>query len=428
MKIFFCNWRGLESNSSRLRSVLFIFFSLSILLFPLGQALRVILPILCLPIIILLYIQDWNNSTLRILPFRWLFIIFIASFIIQLVTSEWLAASWASVKPNLLRGIVLAFVGMEVVRSEKDLRWLIIIFAVTFFYEGLDGVWQVLTGFDYIKHTAIMSGRLTGSLGTYRVGNYMAIIALPAFGIWTLLPMKNNRLRIVAVAVLLSPGLFLWLGSFTRIGYLALLGALYILWICIWTKFSLLKVIVPPMLLLVVLSMFGIARLSWETMLNDPRIELWIRAIEVGKEHLWLGTGSSTFILALKKQGIILQSVPSMDLGHPHNIYIQFFIDGGLIGFTSYILFFVIITLWTLFHIRRGVQKEIQGLFLGCYWQLLSFIWAGWVAYLITGFCGHDFYRTWWLSTAATLLGILIGGCQWGKKDSKKELDSVSLV
>lgn len=416
------NW--LESNFTvtNLRSTLFVLFTLSILLFPLGQALRVILPLLCLPIVTLLYIKDWKNATLRILPIRWLLLIFFVSFIIQLVTSEWLAASWTSVRPNLLRGFILVFVGMEVVRSEKELQWLVIIFAITFFYEGVDGIWQALTGFDYIKHTAIMDGRLTGSLGTYRVGNYMAILALPAFGVWVLLPVKNNRLHIITVTILLSPGLFLWLGSFTRIGYLAFFVAFYALWLCIWTKFSWLKVFVPPALFIVVLSIFGVARLSWETMLNDPRIELWTKAFEIGKKHLWLGTGSSTFVLALQKQGINLQSVPSIDLEHPHNMYIQFFVDGGIIGFTCYLLFFIGVTLWTLFHIRKGVQEEIKEVFSGYYWQLLSFIWAGWVAYLITGFCGHNFYRTWWLSIASTLLGILLGGCQWGKRIIRKDI------
>lgn len=409
-------WKMMQITQCDIRTILFVLFGLSIGLFPLGQSFRVVIPLVCVPFLIVLYWRDWSHSTFYAIPIRWLFFIFISSFMIQLVSSEWIAASWVSVKPNLLRGFVLVFVGMEAVRSERSLKWLIIIFSLTFLYEGLDGIWQAIEGTDYIKHSSMLDGRLTGSLGTYRVGNYMAIIAFPAMGIWSILPIKNIVLRSIIVSALLFPGLFLWIGSFTRIGYFGFFIGCYLLWLCIWTKFSWSKAIIPPAILLSLFFILGISRLSWISIIKDPRIELWTKALEVGKENFWFGTGSSTFILALQKYDMDLKSVPSMDLDHPHNIYVQFFVDGGIFGLVCYLIFLFGVTFWSLRHIRNGVQNERNGILSGTYWKMASFFWAGWIAYLSTGFGAHNFYRTWWLATAASLLGIIIGACQWGPK------------
>lgn len=415
------SWLNAFFTPSTLRLILFFFFVLSILFFPFGEAFRVIFPIACLPFLSILYWKDWNNSTLRHLPIRWLFGIFVISFFIQLLASEWIFASWVSIYPNFFRGFILVFVGMEVVRSEYELRWLIIAFAGAFFLEGLDGVWQAITGFDCIKHTALIDGRLTGSLGTYRVGNYMSIIVFPAMGIWMFIPTKSIVFRGVLTILLLSPGIVLWVGAFTRIGYFACIVGLYILWLCIWTKRVWWKIIVPPVIFVSFLTVFGISRLSWKIIFTDPRVELWTKALRVGLENFWFGSGSSTFILALQKYGFCLNCDLSMDLGHPHNMYIQFFVDGGIVGLFSYLFFLFGVTYWSWSVIQKGVQEELLGQIHGEYWRFTSFFWAGWVAYLCTGCGAHDFYRTWWFSTAATILGIVVGACQWGTcKESSK--------
>ena len=85
------------------------------------------------------------------------------------------------------KGFILPFIAMECVRGEKDLRRLVWACVLACFWQGLDGVWQVFTGRDFIMGYELNAGRLTGSLGDYTVGNYIALALIPAFGLWFIL-------------------------------------------------------------------------------------------------------------------------------------------------------------------------------------------------------------------------------------------------
>ncbi len=401
---------------SFIRAILFTCFLLSVITFPLGQAFRVGGPLVCFPLLVWLYLLDWENATLRVIPVRWLCVIFAIGVSLQVLCSQWISISWAAVCPNIFRGFIMFFVSMETVRSEKELRWLIYSFAGVFFYEGIDGIWQALVGKDFIHKTAIMDrGRLTGSLGTYRIGNYMAIIALPAFGLCLLLPQKNKILFFFIISIIFIPGTFLLIGSQTRIGYLGVFLGGYFLWLCVWTRFSWKKVFIPPLLLITITLFIEIFFIQDRSIFSDPRIKIWSKALSVGLEHFWLGTGSSTFMLAVAEQDKSFLEYFSVDLGHPHNMYIQFFIDGGILGVLCFFTFIWGMTYWAWKYIHRYIALERQNIVKGYHWRLTSFFFGGWIAYLGTGLGAHDFYRTWWLSIAAIILGSLLGACWWGK-------------
>ena len=51
--------------------------------------------------------------------------------------------------------------------QHRPLRRLVAACIVACFWEGLDGIWQAWTGYDFIMNYPLNSGRLTGSLGDY---------------------------------------------------------------------------------------------------------------------------------------------------------------------------------------------------------------------------------------------------------------------
>ena len=115
---------------------------------------------------------------------------------------------------------------MECVHGEKDLRRLVWACVLACFWEGLDGLHQALTGADFILGYACNAGRLTGSLGDYTVGNYIALALIPAFALWFVLrralsPLVSGLLCFA----LLWPAFFLLIGAASRSGALAVAAA-----------------------------------------------------------------------------------------------------------------------------------------------------------------------------------------------------------
>lgn len=405
-------------GASHCRAALLWLLFASIITFPLGQAFREGGPLLSLVALALYYYWGWEQSALRKLPVRYLFVLFYALIFLSTLSSIAPATSARIVSPNLWKGFMLPFIAMESIRSWRDLRLLVIGFAIAAFYEGLDGIWQHITGFDFIHKTPIMAGRLTGSMDTYRAGDFMAMVTVPALGICTLLPARlSHRTRLVLACLMLLPALHLLIFAQSRSGYLGFLGGLYCLWVFLLGRPAIRWALLPP-LAGVLLVFFGPRRISLEAALQDQRWDLWRLAWRVFESRPWFGAGAGAYNAGFKSLGL-LPVAEDPAIQHPHNIYLQFLSDTGVVGFTIAIAFFATMTVWSALRIRSGL-KDAAGDAL-CHWQLTAFFWAGWVCYLFNAIGAHDYYRTWWLALAMTLLGILLGGCMTGPNDTSTD-------
>ncbi len=411
-------------------ALLFWLFALALLLFPFGQIFRTLLPVLCLIPLCVLYVTDWEHCNLRFLPVWWLWLLFFACIALAVLGSSWHGASWSAVRPNLFRGFALPFIALECVRGEKDLRRLVGVFAVTAALEGLAGVWQFGTGQDLFSGTvplglgnvlpfepgsldSLRHFRLTGSMSTYRVGNYLALLLLPACGLYALWPERGRSgrpvPRVLLTVLLLSPALFLLLGAQTRSALLSSGAGLYLVWV-IAAKPGWKALLVP--VAGVCLLLFGPDRISWARMLADERVLIWTEGWKCFLAHPLLGTGANTFPLACAELGISHLPNGSHIPPHPHNIYLQWLIDGGLVGFVLLSVWAYGLLAWS----GRRIHKGLRGLAPwdaahGIYWRLTLCFWGGWLVYLLEGFAAHGFYRTWWVSTAFSILGVLLGAC-----------------
>lgn len=409
-----------NTPTETIRALLFWLFGLAVLLFPLGQALRTIGPLLCLPFLCWLYYRDWEHCTLRRLPLRWIFALLFGAVLLQLLFSIDRATSLSVVSPNFTRAFILPFIAMECVRNEKDLRRLVLILVATMVYEGLDGVWQGLTGKDFIKGAQPVAGRLTGSFGGYRVGDYMGISLVGAMALTELLPLRSTLWRWAASIALLSPAFYLLFFAQARIGFLGFLFGLYLVVVCANNRINW-KTILLPLGMLLLLLAFGPKRISFELMMQDDRIKLWTAAFKTILHSPIFGTGAGTFEPALVAAGLDPATITGDGAGfmHPHNAYLQFLVDGGLLGFSLVMAFIGSVTLWSFFQIWRGVKLEKQEIVQGSHWRISAFFWGAWMAYLVVLLAGHDFYRTWFLACGMTMLGIMLGACATGPQASK---------
>jgi O-antigen ligase len=274
------------------------------------------------------------------------------------------------------------------------------------FYEGLDGVFQAIWGYDLIHGTKISGDRLTGSLSTPRVGNLMSLIVPIAAGSYFII--KNYCRKPVAFIiylVLLTPPIFLLYGAKARSGWVGFLIAIVaLIFINYGWNF---KKTITLLLILSTLAIFGPNRMNWHTFLEPSRLELWHTALKIFTHYPIFGSGFNTYPNAYNKLGIVHKQ-NSNHIPHPHNIYCQFLAEGGIVGFTLLMLFLFGNLLWSLKRIKLLLKHDYQKYF------LITFFWSSYAGYLMTAFTAHNYFRTWWLGIAMSIVGIVLGGCTVG--------------
>lgn len=391
------------------RSLLFASFWVSIAFFPVGYGFREVLPPLCLVFLLLYYKHAWNESALRRLKPVWLFVCAALMTIIGVIFSinPWQSFQHACMGVN--KAYILPFIGMECARKTKDLRALVWAFVFACFWEGLDGVWQAFTGGDFIMGYAPNAGRLTGSLGDYTVGNYLALALVPAFAVWFVLKKALSwPIRSLVCFALFWPALFLFQGASSRSGLLAIAGALA-LWQIMSRGWKNIRVVLYPAFCFVLFAVFQPGRLSADAALNDNRWDLWRLAWKVFENWPVFGCGAGQYNSAFRQLGLAPQR-EAITISHPHDLYLDILCAHGVVGFALGMTFLFGFLFWGYAKItpRLRATKSL-------YWTMAAWFWLAYAAWLINGVFGHDFYRIWWLALAMSFLGVTIGAAVNGE-------------
>jgi hypothetical protein len=377
-----------------------------LLTLPLGRFPRELGYVICLVGLAGWYGFGFSRSNLRRFRPGWLFAVLLAVLLFKSFTSEHPEASWYAMSHSLRKSFPLFLAGIEFVRSVGHLRLMAVCLAVMCCYQGLDGIYQYITGYDFILGDPIIHGRLTGSFHTYRVGNLMSLGLPVAVGLFWMLPHTWGWLkRFALTALVLSPGLFLLLGSKTRSAYAGLTAATAVL--VLQTGLSWRKA--AAFLAIIALAVaFAPQRASLENIMSDGRItELWPIAWELFEEHPFLGVGVNAYMPAYKEAGVTLQHHP-VDIPHPHNIYLQFLCETGVVGLAAFLAFAGGMMAWSGRRIRHGLRQDNAA---RSAWWLAACSHAAYVGYMVTAFSGHNFFRVWWLALSLLVLGATVGAC-----------------
>ena len=400
---------------------LFWSFWVSLASFPIGYGAREVLPVVCFIFLLFYYRYNWQQSVLCRLDAKPLFYCLWGMIAIGVIFSEHIWVSVLHAGTGINKGFILPFIAMECVRSEKDLRRLVWASVLACFWEGLDGLHQALTGVDFIMSYACNAGRLTGSLGDYTVGNYIALALIPAFAMWFIL---RRALSPLATALLcfatLWPAFFLLIGAASRSGALAV-AASFGLWILLRGGRARWKLAgISLAILLGVLLLQGRAGIG--AVESDGRWSLWHLGWSVFLEHPWLGAGAGRYNEAFRALGL----TPEKDvitISHPHNLYLDMLYAHGIIGFALGMIFLLGFIWWGYKRIRPRLLAELESRSPSIYWRMTAWFWIGFGGWLVNGVFGHDFYRIWWLALAMSHLGIMIGAVVNGLDASAEELE-----
>lgn len=139
----------------------------------------------------------------------------------------------------------------------------------------------------------------------------------------------------------------------------------------------------------------------------EPRWWIWDTAWSIFLEYPLLGVGWAGFNPAYLQ----LDLDPGYHLGitrelpHPHNIYLQWLAESGIVGgaLLAGLLGTIAGRSWCWLRIRHRPGWELTLGMATCY-----------VAYLVNAMAAHSYFRTWWLGIAMTIMGMLLAATQKG--------------
>lgn len=267
------------------------------------------------------------------------------------------------------------------------------ILILTVLIQGLDGTYQYIVGQDFIKGIKPWGSRLTASFDTPRVGNFVCL-TLPAFFAYYFtgkVLFKKLYLKVIYWVMFLSP-FFLLIFSKTRSGWIG-----FLVFLLVFFVFNIRKYFVYSMLFLAyVLSFFRdeiIQRMSLDAILRDPRFDLWGIGLKLFSKAPFFGHGISTFNEAFQRYGL-LPKISSAEIPHPHNIYVQFLAETGIIGLLIFLIA-ISIRMYSIFRLYLSSKS------------VLCVIYFAWIlSYIANAFSGHSFFRTWWLGIFMVIFAV----------------------
>lgn len=158
--------------------------------------------------------------------------------------------------------------------------------------------------------------------------------------------------------------------------------------------------------ILLVVGAFFVApeRFALSQVMNDLRfVEIWPQAIELFKAYPVLGAGMNTFSKAFALTGVAA-GPERLGWAHPHNIYLQFLCEGGVVGLAVLLgfLFGSLAMAWRMLRCGEGDRSRLD-------WLVAYTLFASFCGYMATALSAHNFFRTWWLGIALTGLGLCLG-------------------
>jgi O-antigen ligase len=357
-----------------------------VLLFPLGIALREIGSVWVTVSLLAYYALDFRDSNLARYPLKWLYAAFLALIVFKTLHTIHFSLSWYALSHNIYKGPMLFLGALEFMRRGRDAKLLAGLFAVMTFYYGTAGM------VEYAEQ---------GFIANKRFGNMMSLALPMVLAAPIILRRSGAAVRWIVPLAVALPGVMYWAAAQARSGWIGLAAACAAFaWIRLGTKRT---AIIFGIAALIILALSP-PRMNIEAIASDARWGIWSVAVDIFKEYPLLGTGINTFEPAYESIGKSFDPARyDLPVPHPHNIYLQFLYETGLIGFVIFAAFFFGQLVHAIRVIRRKATRFPDP------WLAAATFWCASVGYAVTALSAHNFFRTWWLGLAMTVLGAAVG-------------------
>ena len=283
---------------------------------------------------------------------------------------------------KLLKSLMLYFITVEIINNGKKLKNILVAIFVSIILTCADGIYQLITGMDLMRHYPLWAGRMQSSFGNPNsFASWLTIMIPLALGLscfnfsnkyfWLKKYILWLLICVLIFCLVLTHSKGAWIAVFLSVVFLAILqkrgrGAIIII------------------LGLLILMLVFLPHLSeyindYMTHSESNRLTLWIESLAIIKDFPLLGCGLNTY-------SIVAPNYKIVEWGgiYPHNSYLQMAAETGLLGLGAFLWIII-----TIFKTSSANLKKINDKF---YSALLSGLLAGLFAFLAHSFVDTDLY------------------------------------
>jgi len=306
-----------------------------------------------------------RDPVVKIGLIAWIWLLFISLFAQNVTESFGVAAPW-------IRYLLLYAALRNWVLTRTDAIYnLGKILAIIQCFVVIDTLWQYIFGVSITGHIRDSSGRLTGPLDNVKVGIFIAKMLFPIVGISLFFSsIKESKIGIIGSIFLLIISIATILLTGERTAFASTMIALFVgAFLLAITEKKLIKTIAVVVLIIIMESMFlvktqssvqGRSHQFYEIISNYLASEygqLQKAGLLIGWEHLQTGAGLKGFRELCHH--LFVSGVITTENLHPHNLYIEWLAETGIIGvflFVSIVFCFFYKTIKYCFA-HRGIEK-----------------------------------------------------------------------
>jgi O-antigen ligase len=232
--------------------------------------------------------------------------------------------------------VALASIAFVFTNSRNDVRRILLSMLCSFFVPAVLGAWQYASGSWYPDEFTELH-RIYGTFGHPNVfGMYLFVLIVLAFLFWKFFA-EDRRERVSALSIGAAAFILIFL-TLSRISWAILL--FFFLTMAV-LRFR--QAIIPTTLLTLSLFLFvpsvqdrivDLATFSADSSVLW-RVNIWKDAVGkvFAEDRAWLGFGLDTFPVVISEM-----HTSSFGSADAHNDFVKFFVEGGLLGLSAYLL------------------------------------------------------------------------------------------
>jgi len=308
---------------------------------------------------------------------------------------------------KLLRYVLILFILVSELRDRSHIKKVVFSIGVGLALASIDGIWQVVTGYDFIRGYAPVINlgivRATASFKDSNVlGIYLSAFSPILFGLSLYYFKGTKRILLGFLSSLVFIGIIL---TYSRPTLLAIYLALFILAVVRKNKL-LISLLVIVTILSPILVPKSVKEWVREVdynplrfMCNDDRIAIYRNSLNMIREHPVIGVGANTFMKNYRayKESPEYRNVITSDFVYAHNNFLHMAAEIGLFGLGVFIWL-----LHRLFRICFAIYKRFNDDFIKVIsLSLLTCI----TAFLVNGLAESSLYY----SRVAVIFWFLVG-------------------